>query len=64
MKPSEINRRLRSYGKRLFKKAIDLGLPIIYEENGSLVRLHKGNKKTIKKIKKNNIRLPKYFTLN
>lgn len=63
MNSMEINRSLKLMGNKLFKKAVKTGLPIIYLENGRLVRLHNGKKKIIKKIEKTNICLPKKFIL-
>lgn len=63
IKHSQINKILRVHGLKLFNKAINTGLPITYEENNYIVRLHKGNKTIIKKINKTKHNLSKRFIL-
>lgn len=63
IKNTKINKILKVNGLKLFKKAIKTGLPITYEENSCIVRLHKGNKTIIKKINKTKLNLPNKFIL-
>lgn len=63
MKHSQINKILRVHGLKLFRKAIKIGLPIIYEENDCIIKLHKGKKTIIKKINKTRHNLSKKFIL-